>query len=347
VTSSPPAAGLTGIALPQLPALAAGAMLLGSGGGGLVTVPEMLLRQRLGSIPVVLAADLPTDALVVHLGVVGAPDVHDERLIDPADLAAAARAVVAHVGGELAAVGIIEIGGMNAPTALLGALELGVPVVDGDIMGRAFPRIEMSTLAVAGRPATPLALVGPGGGTVVVTRGTPKLAEALVASTVRAMGGAAALALFPTTAGVLVDHGVVGSLSTCVALGEAILAVGQSGAHAIVDALGGRVLVEGSVDEIHTRSGGAPGSVTLAVPGGSVARIDHLDEFLAVSHEGRVVACTPDVLNALDSSTLLPLRPEQIRHGQAVVVFALPALHEWPAGAVDPAAFGLDLGVDW
>lgn len=341
---TPPAAvGLTSITASQVPALAAGAMLLGSGGGGAVTVPETLLRHRLGQIDVLPVEELDPDALVVHLGIVGAPDVHNERLVDPADMATAARAVESHLGQRLAAVGVIEIGGMNGPTALVGALELGLPVVDGDLMGRAFPRIAMSTLAIAGLPAAPLALVAPGGDTTLVTRSSPRRVEALVASTVQAMGGAAAMAIFPTSAGALAEHGVAGSLSTCVALGEALLATGHAGAHAIVEALGGRVLVEGSVDEIHTRAGSAPGSITVSTRSGSVARIDHLDEFLAVSRDGEVLACTPEVLNALDSSTLRPVGPEQIRPGQAVVIFALPALYEWPPGAVDPAAFGLDL----
>lgn len=339
------AAGLTSITADDVPALTAGATLLGSGGGGLVAVPDALLRRRLGRIPVVAAADLPPGALVVHVGVVGAPDIHNERLINPADMATAVQAVVGQLSGELAAVGIIEIGGMNGPTALVGALELGVPIVDGDLMGRAFPSIEMSTLAVAGHPATPLALVSPHGDTVVVPRASSNMAVAVLNGTVRAMGGAAALALFPTSAGILAEIGVVGSLSTCVALGESLLAARGEDAHTIVEALGGRVLIEGSVDDMHVRADNAPGSITVAIPDGSVGRIDHLDEILAVSHDGRALASTPEVINALDSSTLLPLRPEQIRPGQGIVVFALPALHTWPPGAVDPAAFGLELGV--
>ncbi|WP_182376180.1 DUF917 domain-containing protein [Nocardioides sp. WS12] len=337
------AAGLTSITADDVPALTAGASLLGSGGGGLVAVVDALLRHRLGRVPVIAAADLPTDALVVHVGVVGSPDVHDERLINPADLAAAARAVVEHLSGELAAVGIIEIGGMNGPAAVVGALELGVPVVDGDLMGRAFPSIEMTTLAVAGHAAAPLALVSPNGDTVVVTRASPRMTLSVMNGTVRAMGGAAALALYPTTAGTLVESGVAGSLSTCVQLGRALLGARGSDAHTIVDALGGRLLAEGTVDDIHVRTDRAPGSITLSLLDGSVARIDHLDEILAVSHDGRMLASTPAVLNALDASTLLPVRLDQIRAGQVMVVFMLPALHSWPPGAVDPAAFGLDL----
>ncbi|MFJ3819681.1 S-methyl thiohydantoin desulfurase domain-containing protein [Streptomyces nodosus] len=55
---------------------------------------------------------------------------------------------VGHLGGELAAVGVIEIGGLNAVAAVLAAARLGAPVLDGDLMGRAFPRINRTTVTV-------------------------------------------------------------------------------------------------------------------------------------------------------------------------------------------------------
>ncbi|MFF7140058.1 MULTISPECIES: S-methyl thiohydantoin desulfurase domain-containing protein [Streptomyces] len=76
---------------------------------------------------------------------------------------------VSHLGGKLAAaVGVIEIGGLNAVAAVLAAARLGAPVLDGDLMGRAFPRINRTTVAVTGHRAAPPALVGPGADTVIV-----------------------------------------------------------------------------------------------------------------------------------------------------------------------------------
>ena len=37
----------------------------------------------------------------------------------------------------------IEIGGMNGIDPLLTAAELGVPVIDADLMGRAFPELQV------------------------------------------------------------------------------------------------------------------------------------------------------------------------------------------------------------
>lgn len=339
------------ISATDVDALAAGALLLGSGGGGAVSLGRQLLRNLLSggaAVPLVTAAGLPPDALVVHTGVVGSPDVLAERLIDPVDLAVAARAVAGHLGRELAAVGVIEIGGLNGPVGALAALELGVPLVDGDLMGRAFPSIEQSTLALAGEPVTPLALVGPGGDTVVLPRCSAARLQSLLTATVAAMGGAAALALFPVAAAVLAEHVVAGSVSSCLELGRACLRTLRPGVDpaALAGLTGGRVLADGQVDEVRARWGAIPGAVTMTDRSGSTARIDHLDEFLAVTVDGAVTAASPEVIVALDASSCALLRVDQVHTGQGLVVFALPPLHDWPESArelVGPRGFGLML----
>ena len=333
----------------QVDALAAGATLLGSGGGGDVALGTQLLRHALSERPVQVidAADLASDALVVHVGVVGAPDVLSERLIAPGDLAAAARAVAGHLGGALAAAGIIEIGGLNAAVGVLAAAQLQVPVIDGDLMGRAFPRISQTTLAVAGCGAAPLALVGAAGDCVVILAGSAGSAERLVAACTLALGGAAALALYPATAGMLAALGVRASLTSCLRLGRDYLACKEAGAAGLVQRLGGRLVCEGRVDEIRPRLDQVPGSLTMSGrSGGSVVRVDYLDEFLAVTVDGRTVAVTPDIIVAFDPSGRKPLRCDQVRAGQALVVFTLRSLHAWPASArpvVGPAGFRLEL----
>ncbi|WP_037361806.1 DUF917 domain-containing protein [Amycolatopsis orientalis] len=348
MTSQPPDAlpRLTG---EHVDALAAGAVLLGSGGGGDVAVGRMLLRHELRNRPVELvpASASPPDTLVVHVGVVGGPDVIAERLIDPDDLALAARTVVEHAGGRLGAIGVIEIGGLNALAGVLAAARLGLPVIDGDLMGRAFPLIHQTTLAIAGHPVTPMALVSSAGDIVVVPQGSARMTQALLTSTALAMGGAAALALYPTTTAILDEVGIRGSLSACVGIGAAYLDPRAGDARALVGMLGGRLLFGGRAEEIRSRRGADPGCVTLADPvSGATARIDCRDEFLAVSRDGRTVAATPDVIVAMDASNRQPLRCDQVRVGQSLVVFALPPLHRWPPEAgpiVGPGQFGLEL----
>ena len=328
----------------DVPALSAGATLLGSGGGGAVGLGVTLLHRLLdgASVPVRPAARLDRTAGIVHVGVAGAPDVMAERLLDPADLAVAVHAVADRSGVAPAAVGIIEIGGLNALVGVLTAAQLGIPVVDGDLMGRAFPSIRMTSLAVAGHAHTPMAVVSPAGDVVTICA-SARTAERQMTSAVGAMGGAAAVALHPCTAGVLSDVAVSGSLSECLRLGWRYLGARAEDPHAVVTALGGRPLLDGRVDEVVPPLGDEPGSITVTdLRGGATARIDHYDEFVAVSRDGVPVARSPEVIVALDSRTCAPLRADQIRPGHAVTLCSLDALHPWPAGTVDPPAFGLD-----
>lgn len=46
------------------------------------------------------------------------------------------------IDGKPAAIGLCEIGGLNALEPLITAAELGLPVLDCDGMGRAFPQLQ-------------------------------------------------------------------------------------------------------------------------------------------------------------------------------------------------------------
>lgn len=333
----------------HLPALEAGAVLLGSGGGGGLSVGAVLLRTVLAgrSIDVVPAADLPADATIIHVGDVGSPDVIAERLLDGAGLTRAIHLVSERVGSSPAAVGIIEIGGLNALTPLAAAAHLGLPVVDGDLMGRAFPSIRQTTLAIEGLSPTPIALVDPGGAAIVIEGGTPARVEALLQAAVGAMGGAAAIALYAVPAGQLAARGVAGSLTACERLGRAYLATPPGDAARLADALGGRVLFTGRVDDLVPQDGSAPGSLTLTDDAaGTSARVDHFDEFLAVAVDGVTIARAPHVIVALNEHDHVVLRTDQVRAGQRLVIMGLPALNAWAArhdAIVGPAGYGIDL----
>ena len=65
-----------------------------------------------------------------------------------------------HVGRKFDAVVIAEIGGANSMQPLIAGRQLGIPTVDADGMGRAFPEIQMSAFVFEGDiSAAPYALV--------------------------------------------------------------------------------------------------------------------------------------------------------------------------------------------
>ena len=336
----------------DIDALVVGVSLLGSGGGGNAATFARLLQRRLrdGSLVLNRPEDLP-EAVVVPVGVVGATSVFTEKLPGGREFPAAVEAVTRWTGRPATAVMALEAGGLNGITALVAALDLGLPFVDADLMGRALPRLDQLTWSVSGRPVTPCALREPSGQVLVVDGtdavGLERTARAFLAEA----GGWAALALPPARLADVADDAVRGSIGHALALGRAHAALPDNPSPtAVAAALGGQVLGAGRVLEVarHGPAGSfGRGSVGVAdVASGSVLRIEAENEFLLALVDGRPAASTPDLLCVLDRRTTVPLRVDEVRVGHEVLVVTLPGPGWWRrpevVAHVAPAAFGLD-----
>ena len=291
-----------------------------------------IARRVIGpTLDLVRAGDLPAAALVIHVGVVGAPDIVAERLPSGDEWAAAVRALEHHLGRRAAALGVIEIGGLNAVIPFVPAAGLGLPVVDGDLMGRAFPRLDQTVLATSGS----IALVGSSGERVVLDCPTMAGVERVMRTVIPSFGGAAALACYPVDAGTLARDGIAGSVTRAVALGEALLA----------DALDAEELFAGRVAAIEREGVQHLRSVVLEDPADTarVARVDMGDEYLAVAVDGELVAVVPDIICLLDRHERRPVAAGRLRVGRHVRALRLPAPPQTRAlgAAVGPEAFGL------
>src|SRR5215831_13758858 len=141
----------------DLDAIAIGAGILGTGGGGNPYLGKLVVRELLrggGRVDVVAPADLPDDALVVSCGTIGAPTVGIEKLLNGQEFVRALSALERHLGRRVTAVISAEIGGANAMSPMIVAAQTGRPVVDGDGMGRAFPELQMETFVIEGLSGT-------------------------------------------------------------------------------------------------------------------------------------------------------------------------------------------------
>ena len=119
-------------------ALALGAGILGTGGGGNPYIGrlwlEQELKQRGGSVRVIDADNVTDEAVVCGAGMMGAPTVSNEKLQEGGEFIRNVRALEQHVHAPIEAIIIGEIGGSNAIKPLVAGLQLDLPVVDGDGM---------------------------------------------------------------------------------------------------------------------------------------------------------------------------------------------------------------------
>ncbi|GAA2827482.1 DUF917 domain-containing protein [Kribbella solani] len=338
----------------DLEALVVGVTLLGSGGGGDTGAFGRMLRRRLGAGELLLqdAVDVP-DVSVSPIGVVGATSVLMEKLPSGNEFETAVHAVSRWTGQAVTGLMSLEAGGLNGLTALIAALDLGLPMVDADLMGRALPRLDQFSWAVAGRSLTPCALSEPSGQVIVVDNVDATGLERAVRSFVAQTGGWAVLALAPTPVQAAIADSVPGSLTRALALGRAHAALAPAATPAVVAAdMGGRLLGSGRVEEVArhliTDGGAAFGRGSVCVVDSSnrsVIRIETENEYLLALVDGDPVVTTPDLLCVLDRRTLQPIAVDTVRTGDEVVVLALPGPTWWRRPDriehVAPQAFGL------
>src|SRR6266481_5266410 len=145
----------------EIESLAIGAWILGTGGGGSPYLALLNMRKlyREGVVVSLLdPMDLPDEARVAVVSNMGAPLVGQERLTDPRTIALAVRMMEEYRGCRFDAVMSLEIGGGNSLQPFMAAAVLGLPVVDADCMGRAFPEAQMTSFAIHDLTMYPLTL---------------------------------------------------------------------------------------------------------------------------------------------------------------------------------------------
>ncbi|MGI9253854.1 MAG: DUF917 domain-containing protein [Thermomicrobiales bacterium] len=342
----------------MLEALAIGAGILGTGGGGnpYIGKLECLEQLRMGrSIRVISIDELPDDAFVTTVGNMGAPIVSVERLPQGEEPLLALRALEEHLGRRFTHVLPGEIGGANSMAPMIVAARAGLPVVDGDGMGRAFPELQMDTFTIYGVRATPAAIADPRGHQVIFD-GIPdaETLERYARVVTVQMGGAAGYAFPPMTAAETRRTVIRDTVTLAIRMGEAVLAA-RSGfqenpVEAALRVAGGRRLFHGKIVDVERRlvGGFARGVLNLDGTGpdsGRTLRIDFQNENLIARDEsGAVLAVVPDLICIVDEDTAEPITTEIVRYGLRVVVTAIPApeMLKTPEAlkVIGPAAFG-------
>ena len=347
------------VGLGDTAALALGAGILGTGGGGNTYIGRLKLDRQLrlsgAPCPVLNVEQLSDDALVVGVGMMGAPTVGIEKIEAGNEVARAVQALAAHLRREFDALVINEIGGSNALEPLMCALQLGLPVLDGDGMGRAFPELQMDTFSIGGIPASPLALGDCHGNIAIFERlSSPLQAEEWARNLTIEMGGSAALVMSLMSGAEVKANLVRGTLTLALDLGRAVMQAREdkvaSPAQVIADLGNGRVLFEGKIVDVERRTvrGFARGRMRLQAFDNPDDRMEIVfqNENLVAWRDGDVQCCVPDLITIVTLEDGTPLGTEMLRYGLRVAVIGMPAVRELKTPAalevVGPAAFGYE-----
>lgn len=347
------------VTLDDTQAIAIGAGVLGTGGGGSTYLNRLRLdnelRERGGAVSVIRADDVPDDALVCAVGGMGAPTVSNEKLQEGQEIKRAVRALEDHLRRKVYAIVIGEIGGGNALGPMITALQCGLPVVDGDGMGRAFPELQMDTFMIYGLAPAPFVLADAHGNVSIFKRiGSAEQAEAFARSLTIEMGGSAGLVM-PIMSGADMKRTIIrDTLSLAKRIGEATLdcrARSIEPAETVAALCNGEVIFTGKIVDVNRRTveGFARGRLKISAfdDFNQQMEIDFQNENL-IARLGEDALCTvPDLITLVSLEDGEAIGTESLRYGLRVAVLAMPAPKELKTpealAVVGPRAFGYDV----
>jgi hypothetical protein len=250
----------------------------------------------------------------------------------------------------------LEIGGNNAIQPLMAAAHLGLPVVDADTMGRAYPEAQMTSVAVGGLQPYPCALYDPRGIEAIVTKAPSwKWMERASRKICVEMGSIASTCKAPRTGAEVKEWGIHFTVSKAIGIGRRVRGAvrrHEDPIEAILDEANGKKLFRGKVIDVARRTTEGFLRGRAAIEGldedrGSRLEIAFQNEWVVAWRDDVPVAMSPDLICVLDTVSGNAFGTETIGYGRRVSVVALPAppvfLTQKGLEHVGPRAFGYDI----
>lgn len=341
----------------QLDDIALGAGILGTGGGGDPYIGKLLAREAIranGPVQVVDIGEVPDDALVIPTAVMGAPTVMIEKLPSGDEIVVAFERLQAYLGRTASHTMSIEIGGLNSVMPFILAARRRLPVVDADLMGRAFPELQMCIPGLYGIGTSPMGVADEKGNAAIIDAVDNLWTERLARSLTIDMGCAALIALYPMRGEQLKECTIGGSLALAEELGR-LVRMTRAGhgdvIGAVIERLGGCRLFAGKVADVERRTVEGFARAEVRVDGvgddaGATLTLHTQNEHLVAEVEGVVLASVPDLIIVLDSETGQPVTTEELRYGFRVTILGAPCDPRWRSDAglavAGPRYFGYE-----
>jgi DUF917 family protein len=350
------------LAIEDLECLAEGAAFLGTGGGGDPYIGKLIVEAAIeqhGSPTLLDPSELDDDMNVFSIAGFGAPTVQMEKLIHGDEVMFALAKLEEITGRKVDAIIPAEIGGGNSMTPIMVAATKGVPVVDGDGMGRAFPELQMNNFSANGLRATPLVVVDEHLNYEVVEADDDKSAEDKTRALAIKMGLRVFIAGFPMTGKQVKETAIAGTLKIALEIGQTLKAARSKTdpVNALIAYLRttpyynqAHILFDGKIADLarDTARGFSIGHCKLAALGDDQgeAEVIFQNEHLSVRVNGQLRAIVPDLICIVDRETGAPITTQALRYGQRVKVVAMSAPPQLRAEKsrdfFGPKCFGLE-----
>jgi len=337
----------------EIEKIAVGAALLGTGGGGDPYIGKLMALQaveKFGPVKLLSVDELKDDDLVVPSAMMGAPTVLVEKVPSGEESLAAFTALENYLDKKITATMPIEAGGVNSLIPIALAAQTGLPVVDADGMGRAFPELQMVTFYLDGINASPMVLADEKKNSLLLNAVDGMWTEKIARNATMTMGGSLLDAIYPMSGKQVKESSILDSLTLEEELGDIIL----NSKHPIEDLVekhNGKILFKGKITDVERRTDGGfvRGSASFDGIEENIdmkASLEFQNENLICLVDGEPKCLTPDLITVLDAETGMPITTEGLKYGMRGVILGMPADKKWRTKkgieTVGPRYFGYD-----
>ena len=231
----------------------------------------------------------------------------------------------------------VELGGGNTAVALYAAGLVGLPVVDGDRVGRAAPEVHQDTIVLFSRSMTPAVTVTPTGNELVILGYADIDDYEAILRHLSILAGSHTLVLdAPIRASEAKEVVIRGSLSKCLELGRKVIEAKRKGvdvAKVAAEAMNGWIIFKGAISKWIWRSEGGFLLGELEIEGtdeykGRVLRSWIKNEHIMVWIDSEPVVMPPDLFTLITDKGD-PLINRNLEVGLKVTGIAAPAPKIW------------------
>ncbi|MER3468423.1 MAG: DUF917 domain-containing protein [Thermoflexus sp.] len=321
--------------------LAVGAAILGTGGGGDPYVGKLLAVtaiRKYGKVKLLDPEEVPDDWFIIPTAGMGAPTVLIERIPRGDETFEALRMLESYFGRKANATMPIEAGGINSTIPFLTAARAGIPVIDADGMGRAFPELQMETFAIYGLSGSPIAMKDEKCNSALLLTVDNYYLEWIARGVTIRMGGTAYIAEYAMSGRELKRTAIRNSVSLAIKIGRAIREARESGGSpldALIRVTEGTnygkalTLFKGKIVDVERRTTAGFAIGKAIIEGldefsGKTMLVRFQNENLMASIDNHIVATVPDLITILDQDTAHAITTEHLRYGYRVVVIGIP-----------------------
>lgn len=321
-----------------------GLAILGTGGGGSPDWGRAILENdfALGREPRIIDLEqIADDSTVVCGGIMGSVKVLEQMGTEKVmahweerfELLEVTRIMEGILGRSIAHVVPFEVGGLNTPVILSLGARMGIPIIDGDALGRSAPETQMTSFIGHGIGLTPMPLIDFKGNVVIVQKADdPTYPDRLGRWVVTHGGGLGANNHYPMT-GVEAKAAVIpNTISGALELGRALISARREGSDPIAtigEKVGGVLLHKGEIRRMQEAESMGFYFTAADLEGfgdfdGQIAELIIKNETMMLSLEGEVKAYFPDLILMLDPETGRGMMSIELKVGARVALVGLP-----------------------